>query len=446
MKPVYDGDIHKVARLWRRGDPPRVVVWEITLACDLGCRHCGSRAGAPRPDELSTEEALDLVGQLARLGVREVTLIGGEAYLREDWVDIAAAVTAAGMVCTMVTGGKGLDAWRLAEARAAGVRQIGVSIDGIGLTHDRLRGAPGSFEAAVDCARRIAAIPTMGLGVNTQINRLSMPELPQLADLLKALGANAWQLQLTVPLGRAADRPDMLLQPYDLLRLFPLLHQLKTERLAGSGVQMIPGNNIGYYGRYERALRIGGHQGHTWQGCGAGSASLGIEADGRIKGCPSLPTEPYAAGNVREADVETIWRERSEIRALGQRTEADLWGFCRTCPHASVCLAGCTWTAHALFGRPGNNPYCHFRAETLDRQGRRERVELVEAAPGRPFDHGRFHLVEEDRPDGEGEADALAAELARALAAETPVEGFWSREGLDRLMAKRRPRPRPGTA
>src|SRR5262249_54839548 len=59
-------------------------VWEITLACNLRCVHCGSRAGKARPNELTTAEALDLVEQLADLGVAEVSLIGGEAFLRPD--------------------------------------------------------------------------------------------------------------------------------------------------------------------------------------------------------------------------------------------------------------------------------------------------------------------------------------------------------------------------
>src|SRR6476661_4965920 len=54
---------------------PIYAVWEITLACDLACRHCGSRAGKARPDELSTAECLALVRQMAELGVREITLI-----------------------------------------------------------------------------------------------------------------------------------------------------------------------------------------------------------------------------------------------------------------------------------------------------------------------------------------------------------------------------------
>jgi MoaA/NifB/PqqE/SkfB family radical SAM enzyme len=69
----------------RRAEPaPLYAVWEITLACDLGCRHCGSRAGPRRDTELTTAECLDVVAQMRDLGFREVTLIGGEAYLRED--------------------------------------------------------------------------------------------------------------------------------------------------------------------------------------------------------------------------------------------------------------------------------------------------------------------------------------------------------------------------
>src|SRR5207302_8074832 len=63
---------------------PVYAVWEITLKCDLKCSHCGSRAGKARPSELTTEECIDVVRQLAKLGCREVTVIGGEAYLRQD--------------------------------------------------------------------------------------------------------------------------------------------------------------------------------------------------------------------------------------------------------------------------------------------------------------------------------------------------------------------------
>src|ERR1700691_6045240 len=91
--PLAD-DARPVDQTWR----PVYAVWEITLRCDLACRHCGSRAGRARPDELSTPEALDLVRQMAELGVKHVTLIGGEASLRDDCLRIARAIRDHGMV------------------------------------------------------------------------------------------------------------------------------------------------------------------------------------------------------------------------------------------------------------------------------------------------------------------------------------------------------------
>src|SRR5580700_10409500 len=102
-----------------RRSRPIYAVWEVTLACDLACRHCGSRAGHGRPDELTTAEALDLVDQMADLGVKEVTLIGGEAYLRADWLEIIRKIRARGMICSTTSGGRGLTAERVAEAADA---------------------------------------------------------------------------------------------------------------------------------------------------------------------------------------------------------------------------------------------------------------------------------------------------------------------------------------
>lgn len=84
---------------------PVHVVWEITLACDLKCLHCGSRAGRRRPDELNTAECLEVIELLARLGTREVSLIGGEAYLRKDWTELIRAIRSHDMYCAVQTGG-----------------------------------------------------------------------------------------------------------------------------------------------------------------------------------------------------------------------------------------------------------------------------------------------------------------------------------------------------
>jgi radical SAM protein with 4Fe4S-binding SPASM domain len=376
---------------------PIYCVWEITLRCDLGCKHCGSRAGKARPDELSTEQALEVVEQLHEVGVREVVLIGGEAYLREDWPVIAKALVKRGITTSMTTGARNLNGQRIQQAVEAGLSTISVSIDGLESTHDAIRGAKGSWAHAVEAARAVAQTPIQ-LAVNTQINRLSKPELAQIAELLVELRARAWQIQLTVAMGRAADRPEMLLQPYELLELFPELVRIKEQTLDPNRIKLAPANNIGYFGPYERKIRAGGEEGRYWNGCPAGQWAIGLEADGKIKGCPSLPTAPYTGGNLKTSRLKEVIENAPQLRVLRERTRDDLWGFCATCYYADTCKGGCSWTSHSLLGKPGNNPYCIHRAMELQKRGLREKVVQVERAPGTPFDHGRFELREEPIP------------------------------------------------
>jgi radical SAM protein with 4Fe4S-binding SPASM domain len=376
-----------------RAARPILAVWEITLACDLACGHCGSRAGRARPDELSTDEALALVDQLAELGVVEVVLIGGESYLRADWLDIIARIAARGMEPLITTGGRGMTRERAHAARAAGLVSASVSIDGLEATHDRQRGVTGSWAAALEAMAnlRSAGVP---VSANTQINKLSQPELADVLETIIAHGAHSWQIQLTVAMGRAADHPEWLLQPYDLLALFEEFERL-AARCREADVLLWPGNNIGYFGPLESTLHGTLPRGHH-TGCPAGVWGLGIEADGTIKGCPSMATETWGSGNVRDAPLVEIWERSTAMRWNRGRGVESLWGYCAGCYYAEVCKGGCTWTAEALLGKPGNNPMCHHRALEHAREGKRERLVQIERAPGRPFDQGRFELVVED--------------------------------------------------
>lgn len=386
----YDFDIRK------RG---AYAVWEITLKCNLGCTHCGSRAGKARNDELSTDEALDLVRQMAEAGIEEVTLIGGEAYLRKDWIDIAKAITHAGMTCSMTTGGYGINRTMAERMVEAGLNHVSISIDGLEETHDKLRGREGSWQFAFESMRHLkaAGVP---FSINSQLNRLSAPEFPLFYQAIQKAGAIAWQLAMTVPMGNAADNAEILLQPYELLVLHPMLIYI-GERARREGVNLQPGNNVGYYGPYERRIRnlsVDDNDWAFWKGCQAGLSVLGIEADGAIKGCPSLPTGPYTGANIRDKSLYEIVTETQELtfnlKAGTDEGTDHMWGFCKSCEFAELCRGGCSWTAQVFFDRRGNNPYCHHRALFNASNDIRESVFLVRAAKGLPFDNGEFAISE----------------------------------------------------
>jgi radical SAM protein with 4Fe4S-binding SPASM domain len=399
------GDVRPEDR-WAR---PRYAVWEVTLRCDLACHHCSSRAGRARPDELTTTEALDLVDQMADLGVLEITLIGGEVYLREDWTDIVRAIARRGIECTMVTGGRGFTPERARAAKDAGVLSVSVSIDGTQATHDGLRGLNGSHRSALEAMHNLADAGVQ-VSANTQIGRRNRRELPAVFEEIRDAGAHSWQLQLTVAGGRVADDPTLLLEPYHLLEVMPSVARVKA--LADpADVRIWPGNNLGYYGPFESLLRGNLPKGRKGS-CSAGRLLLGIESNGSVKGCPSLPSAAYVGGNVRDDKLADIWERSDALRFTRSSRTPELWGHCSGCYYADDCQGGCSWTSHSLFGKRGNNPFCHHRALELLRQGRRERVVRVEAAAGTPFDHGRFEVREESWP-------APELERARAVAAGT---------------------------
>jgi Y-X(10)_GDL-associated radical SAM protein len=377
---------------------PVHVVWEITLACDLKCLHCGSRAGAKRKAELSTTECLAVVDALAALDVREVSLIGGESYLRKDWTEIIRAIRSHSMHCAIQTGGRNLTPARLEQAVSAGLNGVGVSLDGLAPLHDRVRNVPGSFVHAVDALRR-ARNSGLTTSVNTQIGADTIPDLPELMDTIIKLGVKQWQVQITVAMGNAADNEDLLLQPFRVLELMPLLARLYHEG-AERGLLMVVGNNIGYFGPYEHIWRGFGDERVHWTGCSAGQTVLALEADGTVKGCPSLATVGFAGGNVRDLSLEEIWKTSKAIHFGRLRSTADLWGFCHSCYYADVCRGGCTWTSHSLLGVPGNNPYCHYRALELQKKGLRERVVKIREAAKTPFGVGEFDLITERISDG----------------------------------------------
>ncbi len=379
---------------------PAYVVWELTLACDHACRHCGSRAGGARNGELTTTEALDVVSELAEMQAREVVLIGGEAYLHDGFLTIVAALRDAGIRPTMTTGGLGITPELARAMKSAGIQMVSVSVDGLEPQHDRIRARTGSFLGALSALRslRDAGIP---IASNINVNRVNRGDLEELYEVLLEVGISAWQIQITAPLGRAADRPEMLLQPWDLLDLIPRVAALK-KRGYPDGVRIMPGNNLGYFGPEEALLRSYHEGGRDhFQGCQAGKFVMGIESHGAVKGCPSLQSAAYVGGSLREKTLREIWEESDELAFARKRTVADLHGFCRECAYAETCMGGCSFTAHALFGRTGDNPYCYHRARVHAKRGVRERLVARDAADGRPFDHGLFEIRVEpsDAPD-----------------------------------------------
>tara|TARA_B100000674_G_scaffold488376_1_gene500375 strand:- start:31 stop:522 length:492 start_codon:yes stop_codon:yes gene_type:complete len=156
-----------------------------------------------------------------------------------------------------------------------------------------------------------------------------------------------------------------------------------------------------------------------------------MEADGKVKGCPSLPSNSWTGGYVKDLTIEDIVQNTEELTHISNRTVEDLWGFCRTCYYADICKGGCTWTSYCLSGKAGNNPYCIHRAMQREKEGKRERIVKRGPAPGLPFDHGLFDIVLEDAPEREGEEALVSGKsLEEVLQLATKDPSIWDKQSI----------------
>ena len=311
--------------------------------------------------------------QLADLGGELVSLSGGEPTLHRGWHIVARALAKRGLYVNMVTNGvyasecAGREIARQAED--AGMCNVAVSVDGPEGIHERIRGK-GTFSKTLAAIGYFAAVG-MKVSVMTTVNRLNFRHLHKVRQIAMDAGASKLRLQLGKPMGSMADHRDWVIEPAQLMELVPLLVRLKLT----GGIQVSVGDSIGYYGPHDKVLRGWGWRGRRecWQGCQAGMQSIGIEADGSVKGCLSMQAkwgdgDPFVEGNLRERCLDAIWHEPGAFAYNRDFKGVEaLTGHCRSCKHGWLCRGGAHCVSAAVNGGLTENPYCFFHQASLAR-------------------------------------------------------------------------------
>lgn len=330
---------------------PLAVAWELTLACNLRCRHCGSSAGEPRTDELSLEESLAICDQFPALLVQEVDFTGGEPLVRGDWDRIAGRLTGLGIRTQVITNGLALTTQTVARMRSVGVSAVGVSLDGPEATHDDIRVCPGLFRAALTGISRLqdAGIPVT---VITTASQRNVSELPQLLEVLGRAGIERWQVQPIFPLGRTLEAADLSLTASGYRRLGQFLGEWVPARDA-TGVKIELADSCGYFHEFEIRDQL-------WRGCPAGRAAVGITSQGLVKGCLSLP-DRWTEGNLREEDLWAIWFRPEAFSYTRRFGGEELGPNCLSCEMADLCRGGCSAMSVGSTDRFHDDPYCFRR-------------------------------------------------------------------------------------
>ena len=375
---------------------PFVLIWELTQACELACKHCRAEAEPARhPDELTTAEGEQLLEEAREFGAGQlVVLSGGDPLAREDAVDLVGYGADLGLRMTMTPSGtSSLTPDRIGALADAGLRRMALSIDGGSpRAHDEFRQEPGSFRETVAAARAVreAGLP---LQVNTTVCAETVGELPAIRDLVAELGAVLWSVFFLVPVGRGAvldpvspERAESIMEwlhavqqeapfgvktteapHYRRVALQRAAGDAPAESSSGAAAESDGGPDAGPPGGQgtgdpgsgrdgDRGDRIGRRTGVT-----AGDGFAFVSHTGDLYPSGFLP-EPV--GNVRETSVVDLYRNTALFERL--RDPDALRGKCGACPYRTVC-GGSRSRAYAHTGDPlASDPLCAFVPEGYD--------------------------------------------------------------------------------
>ena len=317
--------------------------WECTTRCNLHCRHCGSDCGVQnREPDMPLDDflaALDTIPPDHRPHDFTVVLTGGEPLLRPDLTACGQAIRERGFGWGIVSNGFFYDAAKQASLRAAGLGALTISLDGLEDTHNWMRGHPHGFERAMQAISLAAREPGLAFDVVTCVHRRNLAQLPALHSLLEGLGVPQWRLFTVIPIGRAAQDPDMQLSDAEMVTLMEFI---RSRRTAGAPMRTTFSCE-GWVGPYEQQVR------DTPYFCRAGINIASILIDGRICACPNIDRDRFSQGNIREDSFYEVWQTR--FRPFRDRAWSKT-GPCASCQAWKDCLGGPLHNWHGTADAP----------------------------------------------------------------------------------------------
>lgn len=317
---------------------PFVLAWELTRACNLACVHCRADAQVRRdPAELSTEEALRLIDDIAGFDVPPIlVLTGGDPMRRPDLIELIRYATDRGIRCTLTPAGTPLaSSHRLSAVRDAGARRIAVSLDGsTPERHDGFRRVRGSFvwtQAIIRTAWKL----DLPVQIHTTLSRQTVDDLPAMADLADELGAVVWAVFCLVPTGRGLIADELGATEYE--EVFRWLAERRTR--ARWELKLTEGYHFRRVlfereGAPSRGLGFasGDGIGRAPKAVNAGNGFCFVSHTGDV--CPS-GFLPIPAGNARTTPVVDLYRHHPVFQTL--REPDRLKGKCGRCQFKRIC-------------------------------------------------------------------------------------------------------------
>jgi SynChlorMet cassette radical SAM/SPASM protein ScmE len=336
---------------------PRSADIEITSRCNLRCRYCYY---FDNPDveyrDLPTDEWLRFFDELGRCTVMDITLQGGEPFIREDLPQLIGGIVHNRMRFSILSNGTLIDdaiAAFLADTNRC--NSVQVSVDGSGSeAHDACRGK-GSFEDAIRGIRTLQR-HKVPVAVRVTIHRHNVHDLEGIARLLlEEIGLAEFSTNAAGYLGTCRQNAkEVMLTIRDRQEAMETL-LLLTERYKGRiWAQAGPLAEAEMWRLMEEARQKGDPslaEGGHLTACGCHNKNINVRADGVITPCNMLAH--MELGRINQTSLAEIWHNHPDLNQLRQRHTIALneFEFCAGCPYIPYCTGNCPALAYSITGK-----------------------------------------------------------------------------------------------
>jgi len=352
-----------------------IVVWNVTRTCNLNCVHCYTDSHNKKYGELSTDEGLTLIDDLAKFGIPSLLFSGGEPLMRRDVFRLITRAADKNIRPVLSTNGTLIDKDKARAIKDAGVVYVGISLDGMEDVNDTFRGMNGAFKKAMKGFENcIAAGQRVGLRLT--LTKRNCADLHNIFDFIEKEGINRACFYHLVYSGRGGSLfADDLSYSESRQAMDTIIERTDDFFRRGLDINILTVDNHvdGVY-LYLKLLQKDEQKAAsiaqllTWNGGGAYSTGVGfanIDFEGNVH--PDQFWQDYSFGNILTRSFADIWMDESDPLMKGLKHKADyIKGRCRLCKFKPMCNGSMRVRAYRVFGDPwAPDPQCYLTDEEI---------------------------------------------------------------------------------
>lgn len=336
---------------------PRSVDLDITSRCNLRCSYCYHFSGSGDVDkDLPTAEWIRFFEELNECAVMNLSLAGGEPFLRRDLKELIEGIVENRMRFSILSNGTCITNEIAAFISSTGYCDgVQISIDGStpGI-HDICRGK-GNFNRAINGVR---CLQKQGVPVHVRvtIHRHNVSDLEKIANLLlEEMGLPNFSTNAASYMGLYRQHVNQIgMSTEDRTMAMASLLNLNKKYDNRINAQAGPLAEAVMWTEMESARQNGEKHmamGGRLTACGCVMDKIAVRADGAIVPCTML--SHIELGRINRDDFKKIWQDHPQMKKVRERRNISLtdFEFCRGCEYMNFCTGNCPGLAYTITGK-----------------------------------------------------------------------------------------------